>query len=51
MPAVEEIDTISPERCSRITGSTARVTFIGPNRLVSIWRAELLGLSSSKKPA
>jgi hypothetical protein len=32
-PAVEEVATTSPERCRRITGSTARVMFIGPNRL------------------
>ena len=36
MPAVDEMATSKPERCLRITGSTARVTFIGPNRSVSI---------------
>jgi hypothetical protein len=29
--------TTSPERWARMTGSTARVTFSGPNRLVSTW--------------
>ena len=33
-PAVEEIVIIRPERCFRINGRTARVTFIGPTRLV-----------------
>ena len=36
-PAVEEIVSNKPARCLRITGSTARVTFIGPNSSVSIW--------------
>src|SRR5215217_7223955 len=35
MPAVDEIDTTRPERWARMTGSTARVTFTGPNRVVS----------------
>ena len=35
-------------RCRRMTGSTARVTFIGPNRLVSIWARIWAGLISSK---
>jgi hypothetical protein len=47
---VEEIEITSPERCLRITGSTARVTVIGPNMLVSIWRRTCCGESSSKKP-
>jgi hypothetical protein len=40
-----------PARCLRITGSTARVTFIGPMRLVASWRSICSGVSSSKKPA
>src|SRR4029079_8893451 len=36
MPAVEDTVTSRPARCLRITGSTARVTFIGPNRSLSI---------------
>jgi hypothetical protein len=36
MPAVEEIVRSRPERCLRITGRAARVTFIGPNSSVSI---------------
>ncbi len=51
MPAVEEIATTSPERWARMTGSTARVTFIGPNRVVSICARTASGLSSSKNPA
>ena len=51
MPAVEEIVITRPERCPRITGSTARVTFIGPNRLVSICARTCSGVISSKKPA
>ena len=35
MPAVEEIATMRPERWARMTGRTARVTFIGPNIVVS----------------
>ena len=37
MPAVEEMVSSRPERCLRLVGSTARVTFIGPNSSVSIW--------------
>jgi hypothetical protein len=37
MPAVDEIVSRKPERCLRMAGSTARVTFIGPNSSVSIW--------------
>jgi hypothetical protein len=33
-----------------MTGSTARVTVIGPKRLVSIWLRTCCGESSSKKP-
>ena len=51
MPAVEEMVTRRPERCLRITGKTARVTFIGPNSKVSSWSRNCSGLSSSKKPA
>jgi hypothetical protein len=36
MPAVEEMVITRPDRCRRITGSTARVTFIGPKSSVSI---------------
>src|SRR5438445_530932 len=36
MPAVDEIVTTRPERWARMIGSTARVTFNGPNRVVSI---------------
>ena len=43
-PAVDEIVTTCPDRCARITGSTARVTFIGPNKLVSIWARTCAGL-------
>ena len=51
MPAVEEIVTTSPERWARMTGSTARVTFTGPNRVVSICARKSSGLISSKNPA
>jgi len=34
MPAVDVIVTTFPDRCLRITGKTARVTFIGPTRRV-----------------
>ena len=51
IPAVDEIATTSPERCRRITGRTARVTFIGPNRLVSICQRNCSESISSKKPA
>ena len=51
MPAVEEIVTTSPERWARMTGSTARVTFSGPNRLVSICARKSSGVISSKNPA
>src|SRR3954447_22050034 len=45
------METTMPERCRRITGSTARVTVIGPNRLVSICARSCSVVSSSKKPA
>ena len=51
MPAVEEIVTTRPERWARMTGSAARVTLTGPNRVVSIWARNSSGVSSSKKPA
>ena len=51
MPAVEEIVTTCPERCLRITGSTARVTFIGPTSFVASWPSICSAVSSSKKPA
>ena len=51
MPAVEEIATTRPERWARMTGRTARVTFIGPNRVVSIWARKSSGVISSKNPA
>ena len=50
-PAVEEIVIFRPERCFRITGRTARVTFIGPTRLVEQLTFICSGNSSSKKPA
>ena len=34
--------TTLPDRCLRITGSTARVTFIGPIRFVAICALDLL---------
>jgi len=51
MPAVDVIVTTFPERCLRITGRTARVTFIGPTRFVVNDRSICSGVSSSKKPA
>ena len=50
-PAVELMVTTSPERWARMTGRTARVTFSGPNRLVSTWARKSSGVISSKKPA
>src|ERR1700746_825552 len=50
MPAVEEIATTSPERWARITGSTARVTFSGPNKVVSSCARKSCGLISSNSP-
>src|SRR4051794_38360251 len=40
-----------PERWARMTGRTARVTFIGPMRLVGSCRSICSGVSSSEKPA
>jgi hypothetical protein len=40
-PALDEIEIICPECCLRITGRTARVTFIGPMRRLSITAAHL----------
>src|SRR5215207_2918669 len=50
-PASDEIVTTCPERCVRMTGRTARVTFMGPMRLTVSWRSICSGVSSSKKPA
>src|SRR6266571_5418848 len=38
-PAPDEIEMMWPERCLRMTGRTARVTFIGPSRLVASCRS------------
>ena len=43
--------TTRPECWARITGSAARVTLTGPNRVVSICARNSSELSSSKKPA
>ena len=43
--------TTRPERWARMTGSTARVMFSGPNRLVSTCARKSSGLISSKNPA
>ena len=51
MPAVEEIVTIRPERWARMIGRVARVTLIGPKKVVSIWARNSSGVSSSKNPA
>jgi hypothetical protein len=51
MPAVEEIATTKPERWARRTGRTARVTLMGPNRVVSTWDRKSPGVISSKNPA
>ena len=51
MPAVEEIATTRPRCWARMTGRTARVTFIGPNRVVSTCARKSPGLISSKNPA
>ena len=42
-PAEEEIVTTCPERCSRMAGSTARVTFIGPIKARRELSLDLLG--------
>src|SRR2546426_10099018 len=39
-PAVDEIEIMCPERCLRMIGRTARVTFIGPMRSVPNCRSE-----------
>jgi hypothetical protein len=41
--APDEIDMMWPERCLRITGRTARVTFIGPMSPVASWSSNLCG--------
>ena len=51
MPAVEEIVTTRPERWARRTGRAARVTFMGPNMVVSICARKSSGVISSKNPA
>ena len=50
-PADEEMVTTCPERCLRITGRTARVTFIGPIEARRELAVICSGVSSSKKPA
>src|SRR5207249_6448407 len=45
MPAVDEIETMCPERCLRMTGRTARVTFIAPMRSVPSCRSICSGRS------
>ena len=50
MPAVEEIVTTSPERWARITGSTARVTFSGPNKVVSTCARKSCGADLLEEP-
>src|SRR2546423_13257226 len=42
-PALDEIEMMCPERCLRITGKMARVTFIGPPRLVDSCRSTCSG--------
>ena len=51
MPAVEVMVTMWPDRCRRMTGRTARVTFSGPKKFVSICARNCSGLISSKYPA
>ena len=43
IPAVEETVSNKPARCMRIAGSTARVTFIGPNKQRLDLIADLFG--------
>src|SRR6266568_6443149 len=50
MPAVDEIVTTRPERWARMIGSTARVTFNGPNRVVSICARKSSGLYLLEEP-
>ncbi len=49
-PAVEEIVTTRPERWARITGRAARVTLIGPNRVVSICARNSSGRDLLEEP-
>ena len=49
-PAPDEIAIRCPERCRRMTGSTARVTFIGPIRFVASCCSTCCGDISSKNP-
>jgi hypothetical protein len=51
MPALDEIATTSRARWARMNGSTARVTLIGLDRVVSICVRRSCGLISSKNPA
>jgi hypothetical protein len=48
-PAPDEIDMTWPDRCRRITGSTARVTFIGPTSRCQLV-VDLCGVSSKQPP-
>ena len=50
-PAVEETVISRPERWARRTGRAARVTFMGPNMVVSICARKSAGVISSKNPA
>src|SRR3984893_17442595 len=47
-PAAEEIEIMCPERCLRMTGRTARGTFIEPMKLGGDCRSTCSGVSSSK---
>jgi hypothetical protein len=49
-PAPDEIATTWPDRCCRITGNTARVTFIGPSKFVANCCSTWCGDISSKNP-
>jgi hypothetical protein len=47
--ALDEMEMMCPERCLRMTGSTARVTFIGPTRLVASCRLDLASAPRSSR--
>jgi hypothetical protein len=47
-PAPDEIEITCPDRRARMCGSTARVTFIGPTRLVANCASTCAGDISSK---
>jgi hypothetical protein len=51
LPSAVDEETAFPDRRLRMTGRTARVTFIGPMRLVISRCSTCAGVSSSKKPA